>query len=628
MCGIAGILDLRERTVDPHELHRMARAIRHRGPDDVGVHVSANVGLLNVRLAVIDPTEAGHQPMASDDGRLVLVYNGELYNFRELAAELRDLGHGFRSRTDTEVVLRAFEQWGPACVERFNGMFALAVWDARAGEIFLARDRFGVKPLYTVVDAGRLLFGSEVKALIEAGYRPSVSPGGLAEYFTFQNTVSDLTLFEGVSILPAGSTMVAGRTVGHPRRYWDVRFEPERDVPADEWIGLVASTFEDAVRRQLVSDVPVGSYLSGGMDSASIAAVASRSIPRLMTFTGGFDMSVATGMEMVFDERADAERVASTFRTEHYEMVMHAGDMAWVLPELIWHLEDLRAGMCYQNHYIARLASKFVTVALAGTGGDELFAGYPWRYDLVRHLDDPATFEQAHYAYWTRLVPDAEKPSFFSASAWERVGEHAPLDAYRRAIEPAAGFDPLSRAIYFEAKTFLHGLLVIEDRVSMAHSLESRVPFLDNELVDLALRIPLGLQVTEGSGKQILRAAMREVLPAEIIDKPKQGFSPPDESWYKGPTMQYIREVLLDPRTLARDWFREHAIRRVLDQHASGRRNHRLLIWSLLSFEWWNRLFVDGESPSRHAQWHVDDDHAPRSLGAAPTTAGWSALGT
>ena len=606
MCGIAGLLDLEGRSVDPVTLDRMARTIRHRGPDDSGIYVDGTVGLANVRLAVIDTSAAGHQPMGSADGRYVIVYNGELYNYRELAAELAETGRPFESRTDTEVVLRAYEEWGPACLDRFNGMFAFAVWDSRERELFIARDRLGIKPLYYASIGGTFAFGSEVKALIPAGYRPHVSPVGLAEYFTFQNILSDATLFEGVRMLPAGHLLRIREHETAPRvtGYWDLDFRPDESVSVEEWVIEIRDAFEKAVTRQLVSDVPIGSYLSGGVDSSSIALVASRSIPRLMTFTGGFDMESVTGFEIVFDERRNAEAIARLGPTEHYTMVMHAGDMAWVLPELVWHLEDLRVGMAYQNHYISRLASKFVTVTLAGTGGDELFAGYPWRYRLVEDARDPAEFERRHYGYWTRLVADSDKQDFFSAETWETVRRETPLEAYRNAVAPAAHLDPATRAVYFEAKTFLHGLLVVEDRVSMANSLEARVPFLDNELVELALRIPVRLQYDASSGKRILREAMKGLLPEAVLARPKQGFSPPDQSWYRGPTMEYIKNVLLAPRTTSRGYFRAPWIERMLAEHSAGRANHRLLIWSLLCFEWWNRLFIDGEQPDRHKAWH------------------------
>jgi asparagine synthase (glutamine-hydrolysing) len=534
--------------------------------------------------------------MANEDGSLLLVYNGELYNFQELVPLLEARGHRFHSRTDTEVVVHAYEEWGPDCLSRFNGMFAFAIWDQRKRSLFLARDRFGIKPLYYAESDRRFMFASEIKSLLKAGVPRRVSPEALLEYFTFQNLLSDLTLFDGVRLLPPGHWMLVDESGARMQRYWDLEFDPDQDVGQAEWEERIRGTFEEVVTRQLVGDVPVGSYLSGGMDSASIAAVASRNVPRLMTFTGGFDLSSVTGLEMVFDERTDAELISSHFRTQHYEMVMHAGDMAWALPELVWHLEDLRVGMSYPNYYIAGLASKFVKVALGGAGGDELFAGYPWRYELVAGLDDADAFDRAYYDYWGRLVPDSEKETFFTADVLGSAAGHSPFELYRATMAPAAHLDPLSKALYFEAKTFLHGLLIVEDKVSMAHSLEVRVPFLDNQLVALAQRIPSHLKHAGGEGKKLLRDAMAPLLPAEIVEKRKQGFSPPDQSWYRGPTMDYIREVLLDARSLERGYFQPAYVKRVLEEHLEGRVNHRLLIWSLLSFEWWNRLFMDGDA--------------------------------
>jgi asparagine synthase (glutamine-hydrolysing) len=590
MCGIAGIVDLNGAPVAADVLRRMSFALTHRGPDDEGVWTDGAIGLANRRLAIIDLTAGGHQPMLADDGRTVLVYNGELYNAPELRRELEAHGHRFRSRSDTEVVLRACEEWGPAAVERLDGMFAFAVWDDRRRRLLLARDRFGVKPLYYAVADGRFLFASEIKPLLEAGLPVRVSPEALAEYFTFQNVYSDVTLFDGVRILAPGTMLLLEDGATRLDRYWQLELEPD-DVPSvHEWAGRVREAFEATVRRQLVSDVPVGSFLSGGMDSASIAAVAARSVPRLMTFTGGFDLSEASGIELVFDERDDAEMIARTFRTEHYEMVMHPGDMAWVLPELVWHLEDLRSGMSWQNHYIARLAGKFVKVALAGTGGDELFAGYPWRYELVADAP-PDEFESRYYAYWSRLVADDDKPDFFTPA----FQGHAPFESYRARVARTSGLDPVSRALTFEAETFLHGLLVVEDRLAMAHSLEVRVPFLGEEVVEVARRIPVRLKHVDGGGKPLLREAMRGLLPTGILEKPKQGFTPPDRSWYRGPSVDYVRGLLLEARTLERGYFEPEAVRRVVEEHVQGRRNHRLLIWSLLCFEWWNRLFIDGE---------------------------------
>jgi asparagine synthase (glutamine-hydrolysing) len=600
MCGIAGIYDLDGRPVAAPEIQRMSESIRHRGPDDEGIFVGPGVGLANRRLAILDLSPAGHQPMANEDGSLVIVYNGELYNFTELAPMLQARGHRFQSRSDTEVVLHAFEEWGEECVHRFDGMFAFAIFDRTRGRLFAARDRLGVKPLYYAIHGGRLVFGSEVKAILQAGLPRRASPEALVEYFTFQNVLTDRTLFDGVRLLPPAHTLVADREGVRARRYWDPLPEPDESLTEDECVEHIRGAFEQAVARQLVSDVQVGSYLSGGMDSGSIVAVASSRIPRLMTFTGGFDLSSVTGLEAAFDERADAEAIASAFRTEHYEMVLHAGDMAWALPRLVWHLEDLRVGMSYQNYYIARLASKFVKVSLAGTGGDELFAGYPWRYRVAEGAEHD--FERRHYDSWVRLVPDGDRDAFLVAQLRDVARHHDPFEVYRETIAPAGGLDPLSRALYFEMRTFLHGLLVVEDRVSMAHGLEVRVPFLDNALVDLALRIPSRLKHADDGGKRLLRRAMEGLLPPEILQKRKQGFSPPDGSWYRGETMGYIRDVLLDPRSLERGYFRPDYVRRVLQEHLEGRRNHRLLIWSLLSFEWWNRLFLDGDPPAERPE--------------------------
>jgi len=596
MCGIVGIFDFRGQPVAMSEIVGMVRSLRHRGPDHEGIYIKQGIGLGNSRLSIIDLSPAGHQPMANEDGSLLIVFNGELYNFPELVPLLEARGHRFHSHSDTEVIVHAFEEWGTDCIHRFNGMFGFAIWDQKEQRLFLARDRFGIKPLYYAIHDGRFLFASEIKALLEAGIPRSVWKEALIEYFTFQNLFSDLTLFEGIRLLPPGHTLSVSQAGIQTSQYWDLALEPEESIPEEEWVIRLRDVFAESVTRQLISDVPVGSYLSGGMDSASIVAVARQHIPRLMTFTGGFDLSSVSGLELVFDERDDAEIVSNAFRTEHYQMVMHAGDMAWVLPKLVWHLEDLRVGMCYQNYYIARLASKFVKVSLAGTGGDEMFAGYPWRYGLVADAKNREIFDRRYYGYWTRLRSDPEKADFFTSEIWSAARNHAPFDIYRQVIRPVDDLDPISKALYFEAKTFLHGLLIVEDRVSMAHSLEVRVPFLDNQLVDLVRRMPPHLKFNDGTGKQVLRHAMRDLLPAQILEKKKHGFSPPDGSWYRGESMDYIRRILLSERSLNRGYFQPAHIRRILTEHLEGRVNHRLLIWSLLSFEWWNRIFMDGES--------------------------------
>jgi asparagine synthase (glutamine-hydrolysing) len=504
-------------------------------------------------------------------------------------------------------------------------MFAFCVWDSKRKKLFIARDRYGIKPLYYLYEPGaKLVFASEIKAIVEEGsVRRGVDLEALREYFTFQNIYSDLTLFEGVRMLPAGHWMEFDTRSGtlEISRYWDFdtsnTLSPS-DISRDECSKTLREVFENAVRRQLVSDVPLGSFLSGGMDSGSIVAVASREIRRLMTFTGGFDLRNVEGLEAAYDEREAAEIIASSFSTEHYEMVMHAGDMQWVMPKLIWHLEDLRLGMCYQNYFIQRLASRFVTVVLSGAGGDELFGGYPWRYKNAIGRRNDQDFYDKYYDYWQRLVPSGQHSEFFSKAVIDGTEGFSPQNAFTSVFDGVGGGGAqahLNKAFYFELKTFLHGLFVIADRMSMANSLEARVPFLDNDLVDFAMKIPAEYKFSFDSsisevdenvsgkkhvhyresdeGKRILRRAMRGLIPEEILSRKKQGFSTPEGSWYRGPTMSYVRDILLDPASVARGYFKPDYIETVVSEHTSGLRNHRLLIWSLLSFEWWCRTWVD-----------------------------------
>lgn len=593
MCGIAGIFHLDGRPAQVEPLRRMCEALAHRGPDDEDVIIDGSVGLGHRRLAIIDLSAAARQPMASDDGTAWVTYNGEIYNFRELRAQYAVEGDRFRSQSDTEVILHAYAKEGPECVHRFNGIFAFGLWDGRSRRLVLARDRFGVKPLYYRLEPNRLIFASEIKAILAvmAGER-RVCLDALNEYFTFQNVLSDLTLFEGIRILPAGCLLVVenGRITTRP--YWNMEFSPDEEDEST-LVRRVRETFDAAVVRQLVSDVPLGSYLSGGMDSASIVAVASRRIPRLATFTAGFDLSSVSGLELAFDERADAERVASTFATEHYEMVLHSGDMARALPRLVWHLEDLRAGVSYQNYYSARLAGKFVKVVMSGVGGDEIFAGYHWRYGPIADCWDEADFEERYYQAWCRLVPDTERAKFFTQDVSRQIDLSAPRESFRAVLYSAKGWHPLDKALYFDTKTFLHAILVVEDKLAMAHALEARVPFLDHELVSVACSIPARYKLEGKIGKAIFKRAMADLLPQPTLSKLKQGFSPPDQSWYRGPTMGYIREILLSSRSMERGYIEPAYVRKVVEDHASGRVNHRLLLWSLLCFEWWCRIFVD-----------------------------------
>lgn len=630
MCGIAGVFHTDGSPVSLQLLQRMTAAVAHRGPDGEGHFADAGVGLGHRRLAIIDLSQAGRQPMGNEDGSVLIVYNGELYNYQKLRVELQAKGHHFQSRTDTEVVLHAYEEWGQDCLLRFNGHFAFAIWDGNRRKLFLARDRFGVKPLYYWFHDGRLLFGSEIKSILADARVPRrVSAEALGEYFTFQNILSDRTLFEGVRILPPGHSLTLAPN-GEPvlEEYWDYQFpEQPLQISAEEAAEEVYRLFVNAVTRQLMSDVPVASYLSGGMDSGSITAVARQHLGRLMTFTCGFDMSSASGLELAFDERTTAEVMANLFKTEHYEVVLHAGDMEHVMPELIWHLEDLRVGQCYPNYYVARLAGKFAKVVLSGAGGDELFAGYPWRYYRGLTHGNQHQYIQNYYDFWQRLTPDEEKASLFSPQTYARLQQHSTFDVFRgvfgkREMPLETNEDCVNASLYFELKTFLHGLLVVEDKVSMAHSLETRLPFLDNDLVDFALKLParhklrnlnqlpqtvdedqigkkLLYEFQSGDGKTVLRSAMSRLIPPSVTERAKQGFSAPDASWFRGESIDYINQLLRDRRAMVYEFLNYGYVTRRLDQHVSGKTNSRLFIWSVLSLEWWLRnYFRDGQSGS------------------------------
>jgi len=619
MCGIAGIVHIDGSPASPVLLRRMTDRIAHRGPDGEGQLVDGPLGLGHRRLAIIDLSDAGRQPMATPDGRYLLSYNGEVYNFQSLRAELQSRGHVFHSRTDSEVVLAAWAEWGPASFDRLNGMFAFAVWDRQEGRLSLVRDRYGIKPLYYCLEGTTFLFGSEIKAILAHGACSArMDRTALLEYFTFQNFFTDRTLFDGVRLLPAGCWMEIDLhrcVVREPVRYWDYTFEePDRALDEEQYLEELDRLFRQAVSRQLVSDVDVGAYLSGGMDSGSVTALAAAEIPYLKSFTCGFDLSSASGVEMSYDERAAAEAMSYRFRTEHYEMVLKAGDMERVMPRLAWHLEEPRVGQSYPNFYVAQLAGKFVKVVLSGTGGDEIFGGYPWRYYRAVVNDDFQHYVDKYYEYWQRLVPENLLPGFMAPS-WNEVKHVSPRDIFQSVfLQHASAMtrpeDYVNHSLYFEAKTFLHGLLTVEDKLSMAHSLETRVPFLDNDLVDFAMRLPVRLKLRDltkvsklnenepgakrakyfqrtNDGKVLLRRMMSRYVPAEVIEREKQGFSAPDGSWFKGESIDYVRRVLFRNDAAIYDYLDASVVRELVEAHLEGKENRRLLIWSLLNVEQW-----------------------------------------
>lgn len=627
MCGIAGIFNINGTPTALSTIKAMTASIAHRGPDGEGFYVEENIALGHRRLAILDTSSLGSQPMESKNGEWVVVFNGCIYNYLELKSHLKSKGHSFHSTTDTEVISEGLSAYGVSFFEKFDGMFAIAAWHKPSKTLYLSRDRFGVKPLYYWLNGKTILFASEIKAFMaHPDFKVNVNLDALNQYFTFQNLFDYQTLFKGVTMLPPANTVKVDNTcvqnIKH-NSWWNYDFsETDESMSFDDAKYETERLLQNAVAKQMISDVPVGSYLSGGMDSGSLTAIASKHVKRLTTFTAGFDMSSVTGVEANYDERRDAELMANYFKTEHYEQVINAGDLAWSLPRVVYHLEDLRVGMSYPNYYISRLASKFVKVCLQGTGGDELYGGYPWRYYRVFQSLDQKSFFDNYYGFWQRLVADDDKKMLFTDKVYSAVNINQPREVFERVFNfnKKLKYDTpeqhINNSLYFEIKTFLPGLLLVGDKLAMANGLEERFPFLDNELVAFAQKIPVkhklgNLQMMKkvdentsskrvkyqefDDGKNVLRKAMMDFIPESIINRKKQGFSAPDESWYRGENADYIKELLLNKQTVSSEFINPKFVEKIVNEHIDHRINHRLLIWSLMNFEWWCRIFLNNE---------------------------------
>lgn len=626
MCGIAGVFNLNKQPVSHQTIKAMADALSHRGPDGEGLYIDENLALGHRRLSILDITPKGAQPMMSHNGEWVIVFNGCIYNYLELKLDLKSKGHDFISTGDTEVICEGLAEYGTDFFEKLDGMFAIGAWHKLSKTLWLSRDRFGVKPLYYYQQNGVFLFASEIKAFLKhPAFKVEVNLSALNEYFTFQNVFTYNTLFAGVTMLPPANTVKIN--IDTPLlhdSWWDYDFtEPDNKINFEEATEETERLLTKAVAKQMVADVPVGSYLSGGMDSGSLSVLASKHVERLYTFTAGFEMSEVQGVEAGYDERIDAELTANFIKSEHYEQVLNAGDIKFALPKLVWHLEDLRVGMSYPSYYISRLASKFVKVCLQGTGGDELYGGYPWRYYRVFQSLNQKEFFNNYYGFWQRLTTDEDKQHLFQPYVLDKIKVEEPREIFERVftfnkkLKYDTAEEQIQNSLYFEIKTFLPGLLLVGDKLAMAHGLEERFPFLDNELVNFAQKIPvkhklgnleLMKKIDENQfgkkqkiysdfddGKNVLRKAMKDILPERIVNRKKQGFSAPDESWYRGENASYVKELLLGKNIACHEFIQPAFIEKKIYEHCEKRINHRLLLWSLMNFEWWCRLFLHNE---------------------------------
>jgi asparagine synthase (glutamine-hydrolysing) len=627
MCGIAGILNFNQEPIAHATIKSMIDIIAHRGPDGEGIYIDDYLALGHKRLSILDISSFGSQPMASKNGEWVIVFNGCIYNYLELKIDLKNKGHQFISTGDTEVICEGIAEYGTDFFKKLDGMFAIAAWHKTSKTLWLSRDRYGVKPLYYYQKNGVLLFGSEIKSFLKhPKFKVEVNLSALNEYFTFQNTFSFNTLFKGVTMLPPANTVKINLdTPLLHNSWWDYNFtEPDNSISLEEATFETERLLAKSVAKQMVADVPVGSYLSGGMDSGSLSVLASKHVDRLYTFTAGFEMSEVNGVEAGYDERIDAELTANFIKSEHYEQVLNAGDIKWALPKVVWHLEDLKVGMSYPNYYISRLASKFVKVCLQGTGGDELYGGYPWRYYRIFQSIDQKTFFNNYYGFWQRLTNDNDKIKLFQPYIYNQINVSEPREIFEKVftfnkdLKYNTPEEHIQNSLYFEIKTFLPGLLLVGDKLAMASGLEERFPFLDNDLVNFAQKIPvkhklgnlaLMKKIDENQfgnkkntysefddGKSVLRKAMKDILPERIVNRKKQGFSAPDESWYRGENASYVKELLLGKNIACHEFIQPRFIENIIFEHCEKRINHRLLLWSLMNFEWWCRIFLKGQS--------------------------------
>jgi asparagine synthase (glutamine-hydrolysing) len=623
MCGIVGKIYFdRKRRVTQAELIRMCRAVKHRGPDDEGIITLGNVGLGNRRLAIIDLSSAGHQPMATKDKKIWITFNGEIHNFLELKKTLESQGTRFRTHTDTEVILALYQKHGERCLKYLRGQFAFAIWDERKQQLFAARDRLGINPFKYYFDGKRFLFASELKAILTD---PSVprEPDyqAIDEYLTYQFVPSPKTGFKGIAKLPAAHYLILKDGKLSINRYWNLSYKEKDDLSEDEWVERIRDKIDEAVRLRMISDAPLGAFLSGGVDSSAVVAFMSKNSERAVkTFSIGFE-------EERFNELPYARVVAQHFRTDHTELIVKP-DALEVLPKLVWHYEEPYADSSAVNaYYVSKATRKYVKVALNGDGGDENFAGYPWytvhrlaaiydripkvlRHGLVRpavlfaiknnasplgrrgrifleHKDDIAKRYSTYFAYFTQ----AEKERMYADTMRDVKARYDARDFIAKLYESAKATDPVDRATWTDIMSYLpDDLLVKVDIASMAHGLEARPPLLDHELVELTARIPSNLKERYGQRKYIFKKAMRGILPESTLARKKAGFGLPVDDWFRGKLAGFARETLLSKSATSRGLFRKEAIEQMLDEHKSGV-NHGIRIWALLTLEEWFREF-------------------------------------
>lgn len=630
MCGIYGMLHLDGAPAAAEALRPMARRTVHRGPDDEGSHADGALAFGMRRLSIID-VAGGHQPLSNEDGTLSLIANGEIYNYRTLRTELVAQGHRFRTASDCETILHLYEQHGDAFVERLNGMFAFALWDARRRRLLLGRDRLGVKPLYLRNDGRRLIFASEAKAILALpGIRAELDPGALSSYLALGYVPAPQSMFRGIRKLPPATLLVAEDGKVGEQTYWRVPSSIDAGPSEDEWVDRVRSRLEESVRMQMVSDVPIGAFLSGGVDSSAVVAfMAAASERPVKTYAIGFEGGEA---EAYYNELPFARKIAQRFGTEHHEIVVRP-DVAALLPPLLWQMDEPIADTAFLTTYlVSQFARRDVTVILSGVGGDELFGGYR-RYLGSRYqayFDRlPTGLRRAASALGEKLPGDRHSAllnalrlakGFLSTAGLpfdERYRSYVEVfpdeaatallrrpcerehDALASAFGAATSGDELNQMLAVDAQTQLpDDLLLLTDKMSMAVSLECRVPLLDHELVELAARMPQEVKIRGGRLKHALKAALKDLLPADILERKKRGFGTPMGAWLKGELAPLLRELLSCESIEARGLFRPPEVAALIAAHGANRIDGTDRLLTLLNLEIWARMYIDGRAPA------------------------------
>jgi asparagine synthase (glutamine-hydrolysing) len=627
MCGIAGFIDLwgteQARSADERRatLELMCAVITHRGPDDQGTFLKPGIALGMRRLSIID-LAGGHQPISGEDDSVTIVFNGEIYNFLEIKPKLEACGHTFTTHSDTEAIVHAYEQYGAECLQHLRGMFAFAIWDEKQRKLLLARDRVGKKPLYySQTPGGTLVFGSELKTLLQhPDVESDIDARAVDAYFTLGYVPDPLTIFRNINKLPPGHYLEFSNSELQVRQYWDFVFEPANSRREEDYVDELKALLDDAVRLRLISDVPLGAFLSGGIDSSAVVALMARHMDQpVKTFSIGFH-------EDSYNELKYARLTAEKFGTDHQEFFV-TPEICSVVDELAWHLDEPFADQAaIPNYIVSKLARHHVTVVLSGDGGDELFAGYtryvveqkrgtfdklpkPLRTGVMRPISErlPHSAWGRNYLHNVSLDPIARyldsvsvftqlnRKSLYTSDFQRQIGTDVyAADLFTSLVDNVKTDEPLDQLLYLDSKTYLPGAILTKvDRTSMAVSLEARAPLLDHKLIDFVTQIPAALKLKGLNTKHIFKRAVVDLIPPEILNRPKQGFGVPIQEWINQQLRSRIRETLTEKRTRERGYVNAGYVDLLLDEHERGRRDHSTGLWALMMFELWHRQFVD-----------------------------------